>query len=81
MAALLKTDERVEVNQKSYQPEAGSRDLTKRLSGRKGQRVRHRGKVYEMGKMRDEMQQKDLRIKFTIEKVESRHDHRWSHGG
>ena len=73
MAALLKTDERVEVNQKSYQPEAGSRDLTKRLSGSQGKRVEHRGKEHQMEKMRDEMQQKDLRIKLTIEKVESRH--------
>ena len=51
MAALLKTDESVEVNQKSYQPEAGSNDLTKRLSGSQGQRVKHRGKEHQMEEM------------------------------
>ena len=51
MAALLKTDERMKVNQKSYQPEAESRDLTKRLSGSQGQRVEHRGKEHQMEEM------------------------------
>ena len=51
MADLLKTDERVEIHQMSYQPEAGSRDLTKRLSGSQGQRVKHRGKEHQMEEM------------------------------
>ena len=31
--------------------------------------------------MRDKMQQKDIKIKFMTEEVESRHGHRWGPGG
>ena len=51
MVALLKTDDRVEIDQMSYQPEDGTKDLIKGLSGSQGQRVKDRRKEHQMEKM------------------------------
>ena len=60
----------------SYQPEDGTKDLTQRQSGSSGQREEPRDNEHQQEEMRDEMQQKDIKIKFMIEEVESRHGHR-----
>ena len=65
----------------SYQPEDGTKDLTQRLSGSQGQREESRDNEHQLKEMRDKMQQKDIKIKFMIEEVESRHGHRRSPGG
>ena len=51
MATLLKTNERVEMDKMSYQPEDGTKDLIKRLSGGLGQRVKDRRKEHQIEKV------------------------------
>ena len=65
----------------SYQPEDGTKDLTQRLSGSSGQREEPRDNEHQLEEMRDERQQKDIKIKFMIDEVDSRHGHRRSPRG
>ena len=73
MPAPSETNERVDLDQKSYRKEKQPRDLTLRQSGSHGQDGQHETREDQFDRLETETNQRDLRIKITLRLLKSCH--------